>query len=179
MLLKYCKIFDSSQDCISKKRSLIKSEIKQWICFWKNSFSFWIHFVWKHSWYNSCHHRKWSLWSKLKSWSKLIAFHIMAEGLGKYIDLDLYFLFLRSGIILWIELLWPENLVNTYAWHTETLESYFNLIWSHQQCIPWSPPLQIEPVTTDCRAKTLQLSHLSISHTSDAKLTSHGNCTTN
>ena len=30
--------------------------------------------------------------------------------------------------------------------------------------------------TTDCRVETQQLSHQSISHTSDTKLISHGNC---
>ena len=79
-------------------------------------------------------------------------------------------------VYLRIDLRWLENPVNTYARHTETLDSCFDHIWSHQQCIPWSPPLEIKPVTTDCRAETLQLSHQSISHTSDAKLTSHGIC---
>ena len=89
------------------------------------------------------------------------------------------FSFLSRGIILWIELPWPENLANTYAWHVETLDSCFDLIRSHQLCIPWSPPLEIEPATTGCRAKTLQLSHESISHTSDTILPSHCNCAAN
>ena len=39
---------------------------------------------------------------------------------------------------------WPENPANTYAWHTDTLDdSCFDLIWSHQQCISWSPRLEI------------------------------------
>ena len=50
---------------------------------------------------------------------------------------------------MWIKLPWLENLVNTYARHTETLDSSFDLIRSHQQCMPWSPPLQIEPATTE------------------------------
>ena len=37
---------------------------------------------------------------------------------------------------MWIELPWPENLPNTYAWYTGTLDSCFDLIRSHQQCIP-------------------------------------------
>ena len=82
------------------------------------------------------------------------------------------FSFLSRGIILWIELPWPENPVNTYAWHKETLDSCFDPIRFHQQYILWSPPLEIEPVTSDCRAETLQLSHHSILHTFDAKLTS-------
>ena len=73
--------------------------------------------------------------------------------------------------LLYWELPWPWNPGNSYARHTETQDRCFDLIRSHQQCIPWSPPLEIEPTTTDCRAETLQLSH-----TSDAKLTSHGNC---
>ena len=79
----------------------------------------------------------------------------------------------------WIELPWPENQVNTYTRHTETLDCCFNLIRSHQQYIPWSPPLEIKLETTDCKAETLPLSHQFISHTSDAKLTSHGNCMAN
>ena len=38
-----------------------------------------------------------------------------------------------------------------------TLNSCFDLIGCHQQCIPWYPPLEIEPVTTECRDETLQL----------------------
>ena len=33
--------------------------------------------------------------------------------------------------------------------HTETQDSCFDLIRSHQQYIPWSPPLEIEPATTE------------------------------
>ena len=33
----------------------------------------------------------------------------------------------------------------------ETLNSCIDLIRSHQQCILWSPPLEIEPTTTECR----------------------------
>ena len=39
-----------------------------------------------------------------------------------------------------------------------------------------TPPKEIEPETADYRDETLQLSHQFISHTSDAKSTSHGNC---
>ena len=56
-----------------------------------------------------------------------------------------YLFFLSRGIILWIELPWPESPANTYTRHTETLDSYFDLIRSHQQCIPWSPPQIAEP----------------------------------
>ena len=91
----------------------------------------------------------------------------------------IYIYILSRGIILWIELPWPENPTNTYAWHTETLDSCFDLIKSHEQCIPWSLLLETEPATTDCRAKTLQLSQQFISHTSDVKLTSHRNCAAN
>ena len=47
----------------------------------------------------------------------------------------MYGINLRRGIILWIELPWPENPANTYTWHTETLDNCFGLIRSHQQCI--------------------------------------------
>ena len=60
---------------------------------------------------------------------------------------------------LWIELPWMENPANTYTRHTETLESCFDLIRSHQQGIPWFPPQETKPATTDWRAETLQLSH--------------------
>ena len=48
-------------------------------------------------------------------------------------DIDEYFSFLSRGIILWIELLWPENPVNTYARHTDkeygcNLQDTFGLI---------------------------------------------------
>ena len=69
---------------------------------------------------------------------------------------------------LWIEIPRPKNQANTYVRHTEKLASCFDLIRSHQQCIPWSPPLEIESATTDCRAKTLQLGHRYISHTKNA-----------
>ena len=36
------------------------------------------------------------------------------------------FFFLNRGIILWIELPWPENPANTYARLTETLDSCFD-----------------------------------------------------
>ena len=68
---------------------------------------------------------------------------------------------------MYIELPWPEHPANTYAWQTETLDTCFHCIRSHQQYILWSPPLEIEPATTDCRAETLQLSQQFISHTSD------------
>ena len=67
------------------------------------------------------------------------------------------FSFLSRGIILWIELSWPENTANTCTWHTETLDSCFDLINFHQQCIAWSPTLEIKPATIECRAETLLL----------------------
>ena len=42
-------------------------------------------------------------------------------------------------------------------WHTKALDSSFNLIRSHQQCISWSLLLEVEPAITECRAKTLPL----------------------
>ena len=44
----------------------------------------------------------------------------------------------------------------------ETQDSCFDLIRYHQQCIPRCPSLEIEPVTTNGRAETLQLSQQSI-----------------
>ena len=81
----------------------------------------------------------------------------MFQGLQSICQVDVHFFFSR-GIILWIELPWPKNLANPYARYTETLDSCFDLIWLHQQCIPWSPTLEIESATTDCRVETLQLS---------------------
>ena len=83
------------------------------------------------------------------------------------------------SLLIWIELPRLKNAVNTCAWLTETLDCCFDFIRSHQQYIPWSPPLEIEPATTECRAETLPLSHQSESHTSDAKSTNHGNRTAN
>ena len=45
------------------------------------------------------------------------------------------FIFQVEELILWIGLPRPENPVNTYARHTGTLDSCFDLIRSHQQCI--------------------------------------------
>ena len=39
-----------------------------------------------------------------------------------------------------IELPWPENPANTCMRHTEAMDSCFDPIRFHQQCIPWSPP---------------------------------------
>ena len=54
---------------------------------------------------------------------------------------------------LWIELPRPENPPNTYAQYTETLNSCFDLIRSHQQCTPWSP---ISDDTLQCRNSTTE-----------------------
>ena len=62
--------------------------------------------------------------------------------------------------------------------HTEKLDSCLALIKSHQLCIPWPPPLEIEPVTQIAKPK-LQLRQQFISQTSDAKLTSQSNCAAN
>ena len=70
-------------------------------------------------------------------------------------SIEVYFSFLSRGIILWIELPWPENPANIYARRMETLDSCFDLIRSLQQCIPWSLLLDR---TSDHRAKTLPLS---------------------
>ena len=87
--------------------------------------------------------------------------------------------FFRIKKKLWIELPCAENLPNICTWHTETLDSFFDLIRSHQQHIPWSPPLDIKPAITECSAETLPLSQQPTSHTSDTKSTSHGNCVAN
>ena len=57
-----------------------------------------------------------------------------------------------------------------YVWHTEPPFSCVDLIRPHEQCISWSPSLEIEPNTTKYRAKTLLLSYWSTSHTKDTKL---------
>ena len=88
-----------------------------------------------------------SLFSMIKGWFRPALLTLWCKLL---ITVNTYIFFSR-GIISWIELPWPENSANTYARLTETLDSCFDLIRSRQQCIPWSPPLEIEPVTTDCR----------------------------
>ena len=57
---------------------------------------------------------------------------------GKDVHLLFFSFFSRRRIIFWIELPQPENLGNTCAWRTETLDSCFDLIKSHQQRIRWS-----------------------------------------
>ena len=42
-----------------------------------------------------------------------------------------FFFFLSRRIILWIELSWPENSANNCVWHTEPLNSCFDLIRPH------------------------------------------------
>ena len=111
--------------------------------------------------YNFWHHLLWRIKKKI------------INSFNTYI-----FLFSR-GIILWIELPRPENPANTCTWHTETLDSCFDLIRFHHKSIPWSASREIEPATIECRAKTLPLRHQLTSHTSDDKLTSHGNCVDN
>ena len=86
---------------------------------------------------------------------------------------------------IWIEELYYTNWITMTSksgkyFHMKygTLDSCFDLIRSHQQHMLWSLPLEIEPATTESRAETLPLDHRSTSHTSDAKLTSHGKCMT-
>ena len=59
-----------------------------------------------------------------------------------------------------------------------TLNSCFERIRSHQQSVPLSPPQDIEPGTTDCRAETLPPSQRISPQPSDAKFTSHRKCAT-
>ena len=61
----------------------------------------------------------------------------------RFICKDVHFFF------KWIELPWPENPVNNYARHTETLGNFFDFIRSHKQYIPRSHSLEIEPTTTE------------------------------
>ena len=89
------------------------------------------------------------------------------------------YIFFKERDYIFIELPRRENPTNPYARHTETLDNCFDLIRSHQQCIRWSPTLDIEQATTDCKAKIMKLSHQSISLRGDAKLTSYGNCVAN
>ena len=103
------------------------------------------HPCWRTQWYNLTH----SLGDE--SFRYLSQVSIIAQREFELLCLDSYFSFLSRGIILWIELPWPENPANTYAWHTGILDSCFDLIRSHQHCLPWSPPLEIEPATTDCK----------------------------
>ena len=66
-----------------------------------------------------------------------------------YTQLNAFTYLYLIWIILWIELLWSENPATTNARHMETLDSCFDFFWSHQQCILWSPPLEIEPPTIE------------------------------
>ena len=87
-------------------------------------------------------------------------------------NLIVFFTKLRTSIINWINM---TRKFNKYcAWHTKTLDSCFDLIRSHQLCITYSPTLEIEPTTTECRIETLLLNYWSTSYTSVAKLLFHG-----
>ena len=55
------------------------------------------------------------------------------KGKGYRCTCCFVFFYISRGIILWIELPSPEYPVNTYARHTETLDSCFDFIRSHQQ----------------------------------------------
>ena len=52
------------------------------------------------------------------------------KGIMADVHFFFFFFFLNRGILLSSELPWPENLANTCTWHTETLDSCFNLISS-------------------------------------------------
>ena len=79
--------------------------------------------------------------------------------LSGHVHLFVHFLYFGSGITFWIDQSWPENLGTTCVQHRGTLDSCFDVIRSHQQCIPCSPPLEIKTATTECRTETLPLSH--------------------
>ena len=63
--------------------------------------------------------------------------------------------------------------------HTKPLDSCFDLVRSHQQCIQKSPPQEVKKETREYRAKTLPLNYRSTSLTSDAKLTCQCKCAAN
>ena len=65
-----------------------------------------------------------------------------------YIYIYIY-IYIYGGGFNWITMIRKPG--NHSLQHTETLDSCFDLIRFHQQCILWSPPREIEPVTTDCR----------------------------
>ena len=54
------------------------------------------------------------------------------------------------------------------------LNSNFDLIRSHQQCTPWSQPLEMNQRPQYAEAKTLPLGHWFMLRISDTELTSHG-----
>ena len=74
--------------------------------------------------------------------------------------MDIFFFKRRNYIV---------NLITISGEHIETLDSCFDLIRSHQQCISWSPPLEIEPTTAEYKAETLPLGHQPTPHANDAK----------
>ena len=86
----------------------------------------------------------------------------------------IFFFNSRNYIINWMTM--TKKSGKHSMWHTEPQGSCFDLIKSYQQHILCTPPLEIEPVTTEYRAKTLPLSYWFTLHTSNAKLTTHGKC---
>ena len=117
------------------------------------------------------------LWQLNRVWVSIKLYYIY---IYIYIYICMYIFFFKVEE-LYCELNYHNQKIpaNTCTWNMETLDNCFDLIRSHQQYILWSLPLKIEPATTECRAETLLLNHQPTSHTSDTKLTSHGNCTAN
>ena len=76
----------------------------------------------------------------------------------------------KNRIITWITI--NRKSGKHCAPHIEPLDSCFDLISPHQQCLPKSLQLKIERATTECRAETLPLNYSYTSRTSAAKLTS-------
>ena len=76
----------------------------------------------------------------------------------KRCDIHLFIFKLGNYIINIITMNWKSG--KHCAPHTVPLDSCFNLR-SYKQCMPWYNWLEIEPVTTECRAETLLLSHWS------------------
>ena len=81
-----------------------------------------------------------------------------------YVSLD-YIYIIYIYILIGITMIKKsgKHLCATYR----TLNSCFDIIRSHLQCITWSTPMEIEPTT-------LHLGQRSKPHASNAKLTSHG-----
>ena len=80
----------------------------------------------------------------------------------------------QNNWLLWIELLWPENLPNTYdIWeHWTAVSTLLGLISSVYHNLYHLRSNQRPQIAVP----KLQMSHQFISHTSDTKSTSHGNC---
>ena len=80
---------------------------------------------------------------------------------------------------LYIELPGAENPASTVCNirnHWTPVSTLLDLINSVYRDL--SPTLEIKPATTECRAETLLLNHLSTPHPIGVKLTNHSKCAT-